>query len=432
MKTPGRGHQAHSAVGGAALANVVLAGLGGVSGILAARLLGVEGRGQLAAIQLPGFLISGIAMLGVPDAMTHFARRATSSAPAIVRTAFTVVTISSLVASLAFSPLIGTFLPDASPDVLRLARLWMLLPPATAFSGIPIAAFRALGREATWNVLRVLPGILWIMTLVVSSIQPVEQRLDIAVHGQLLGVFATGVAAWLLLALRTGIRPGPGASHSVAMLKYGLPLALSAVPQTLNISFDQLLLVRYVTPLQLGYYVAAVSFSALVSPVVSAFGIVLFPRMSAAKDVSETQRLLVGLFRPAVASATGLAFGAAVSASYVIPLLFGRSFEPAIPVARVLAPAGVVLACSIVLIAALQGLGRTKAVLSTEAAGLLVNAIVLIALVPSSGIIGAAIASLCSYTTTFALRLRIVMSATGTTLHLLLHGLDKPTTGVTP
>src|ERR1700676_2919106 len=46
-----------------------------VSGMLAARLLGPQGRGELAAIQTWGIFLSTFALLGMPDALVYFTAR---------------------------------------------------------------------------------------------------------------------------------------------------------------------------------------------------------------------------------------------------------------------------------------------------------------------------------------------------------------------
>src|SRR5690348_8386651 len=52
--------------------NIVLAAMGMATGVVAARLLGPEGRGQLVAIQTWPFFIASIAMLGTPEALAYF------------------------------------------------------------------------------------------------------------------------------------------------------------------------------------------------------------------------------------------------------------------------------------------------------------------------------------------------------------------------
>ena len=55
--------------------NLVLASLGLVTGILAARLLGPVGRGELAAIQTWPSVMATIAMLGLPEAVVYFSAK---------------------------------------------------------------------------------------------------------------------------------------------------------------------------------------------------------------------------------------------------------------------------------------------------------------------------------------------------------------------
>jgi O-antigen/teichoic acid export membrane protein len=54
--------------------NAVLAMFGLVTGVLAARLLGPNGRGELAAIQTWPAVIATIAMLGMPETVYYAAR----------------------------------------------------------------------------------------------------------------------------------------------------------------------------------------------------------------------------------------------------------------------------------------------------------------------------------------------------------------------
>src|SRR6202030_2462068 len=63
-----------------AATNIALAVLGMVSGILAARLLGPHGRGELAAIQTWPSFIASLAMLGMPEAVVYYSARAPSTA----------------------------------------------------------------------------------------------------------------------------------------------------------------------------------------------------------------------------------------------------------------------------------------------------------------------------------------------------------------
>ena len=62
-------------VSGTFLVNIALYVLAAATGPLAARLLGPDGRGALAAIQLWPGAIATFAMLGLPDSIAYFGAR---------------------------------------------------------------------------------------------------------------------------------------------------------------------------------------------------------------------------------------------------------------------------------------------------------------------------------------------------------------------
>src|SRR5438128_20610 len=57
------------------LTNLSIAGLSVVSGVIAARLLGPTGRGELAAIQTWPTLLATLSMHGIADALAYFSAR---------------------------------------------------------------------------------------------------------------------------------------------------------------------------------------------------------------------------------------------------------------------------------------------------------------------------------------------------------------------
>jgi O-antigen/teichoic acid export membrane protein len=410
----------HRRIGGAAAANVIIAVIGAISGVLAARVLGVVGRGELAAIQIPGLVTSTLAMLGLPEAMVHFSRRHPADANTIIPTAVTATAVSALCAAAIVAPTIPALLRGSSDSVVRLAQWWMVLPLATAFSGMPIMSVRALGREATWNVLRMAPGGLWVAVLILASTLPTEDRLSAVVFGQLGVLFGLGILVWVYLLLTKLTPLRLSMPQAVRMLRYGLPLALTSVPQTFNFRLDQLILLRFVAKEELGYYVAGVAWSSAVTPIVSAFGVVVFVRLAGTADSEEARRIILTSVRPALATAFASCVAAIVLAPLILPIVFGAEFRPAVRVAQILSLGGAPLAASGVLGNVLQGVHRTGKVLSTELAGLAVNLTGLAALIHTFGILGAALASLLAYSTIFFFRLRIVLVHTGTSVADLL------------
>jgi len=95
-----------------------------------------------------------------------------------------------------------------------------------------------------------------------------------------------------------------------------------------------------------------------------------------------------------------LGLGAVVLAAtpWALPFLFGTAFGPAVPATLVLILASVVAAFNGVVEEGFRGLGKPSVVLWAEVAGLGVTATALLLLLPTLGILGAALASLLGYT----------------------------------
>ena len=58
-----------------ALTNLMLGALGIMTGIIAARWLGPNGRGELAAIQMWPSVVASVAMIGLPEALVYFSAK---------------------------------------------------------------------------------------------------------------------------------------------------------------------------------------------------------------------------------------------------------------------------------------------------------------------------------------------------------------------
>src|SRR6185503_18165444 len=78
--------------------NIALALLGASTGVLAARLLGTAGRGELAAIQTFPTLLAVTAMLGLPEALVFFTARNPPDSGRYLATAMAIVLPVSVVA----------------------------------------------------------------------------------------------------------------------------------------------------------------------------------------------------------------------------------------------------------------------------------------------------------------------------------------------
>jgi O-antigen/teichoic acid export membrane protein len=393
-------------------ANLVLAAMNAVTGIVLARLLLPAGRGELQAVQTWGFVLGTVAVLGVDQSVVYYVSRRRDDAGSIMVTSMVVVLAASLVFTAVAWLAVPTLLQEQSDATKDLARLFSLIIPVYALSVLPMQALRAVNAFAHWNVLRVLASGMWLVLVIGAW---ATGHLSVAVLAW--GFFATQVI-FFVVASAIGMRAARGPfrirpAMFGSLLRFGLPSVMGTVPQLLNLRLDQMLLVAFVAPQQLGLYVAAVAWTSVLYPALSSLGPVLFPRIASETEPAERFRLMAKGFRSVIVVTTAVVAIVLVITPVGVRLLFGAAFDGAIPAALILVTAGGVLAVAGVLQDGFRGLGRPAEVLWSELIGLGATGLMLAVLLPPLGIVGAALASMVGYTTTVVVLLVRLRRAAG-------------------
>jgi O-antigen/teichoic acid export membrane protein len=136
-----------------------------------------------------------------------------------------------------------------------------------------------------------------------------------------------------------------------------------------------------------------------VTPVSNAFGQVILPRLAGAHGSEDAAERLCATSRIASGINVLMGLGFLLISPLAVSIVFGASFAPAIPATMVLVVAAVCLGMNQFLEEAVRGLGRPGLATVAELCGFAVTAVGLAVLLPRFGILGAALASLLSYTT---------------------------------
>lgn len=377
--------------------NVAVAAVGAVTGILAARLLGPNGRGELAVVQMLPTLLASLAMLGMPEALTYWVARDRERGATLLTSATLVCVAGSLVAAPLGYVLIGAVLEG---DVVDESRQYLALLAVFPLVHLAHHPLRSLGRFMAWNAFRLAPGLGWLVLLLIHRLGDRPRPADLAMQ-YLLVLTALIVPTILVARRRIGIG-APSRAATRRLLAFGLPAAATTVPQALNLRLDQVLIAAVLPAEDLGLYVAAVAWSGAVSPVVSAMGSVLLPRVASADDAAERRRLIGQSGRIGTLLAVVLAVPLVAVTPIAVPVLFGSAFSSAVPSALVLVGANVMLTVAYILGEATRGLNAPGRVLVAEVAGLLATVIGLVVTLPSIGIMGAAVSSVLGYAVVLA------------------------------
>jgi O-antigen/teichoic acid export membrane protein len=191
------------------------------------------------------------------------------------------------------------------------------------------------------------------------------------------------------------------------LARYGLTQLAAVTPTAVNNYLDQLVLSQLVPPADLGRYAIAVSVSLIPVPLVSAIGNVAFPRLAAKRRAAaDGSRMQLAAAAASAGVAAAILLPIALSAYWVIPAVFGPAYRGAVPLLWILTPGGIFLACGQVVGDLLRGLNRPGLVATAQGLAAVGTVILLIALLPSTGVAAAAIASTVAYGTALAVMIR--------------------------
>jgi len=400
------------ALGQTFAASLLLAALNAATGILAARLLGPVGRGELAAVQLWPTFLATLAVLGLPDALVYFASADRRRSGRYLGTATALALGTSVLAMLIGFPLLAVVLHGKGGRLVDTARLYLLICPLFVLAGLPFNALRGAGAFGAWNAIRVVPSLLWLGILTAVGLAGSPDPLVLP-KWHLLGLALLVVPIAMITATRVPgpYRPDGGLVRPI--LRYGLPGMAASVPQQLNLRLDQMLMASFLPTRDLGLYVAAVAWSGAVSPLVTAVGTVLFPSVAQQTEAPARAAVLAQGSRLALLLTASAATVVGVLTWPGLRVLFGPEFGPAVPAALVLVAGASIVGYGFVLQEGLRGLGLPRAVLRAELTGLAVSMAVLAVLLPLLGILGAAMASVAGYSAVVAVVLRHIRRATG-------------------
>ncbi len=375
--------------------NILLAILSLLSGTIAARLLGPTGRGELAAIQTFPMMLALLASLGVPDALVYYSAREPVRAKSWLASAICLAIIGSIPFALLGYFFLPYVLKAQSASVISAAQVYLWWLPISAVFGFLIHPLRGRNDLLVWNLLRPIPNIAWIATLLAHGFSGTPDPISLS-RDFLLWYTIAGLATAICIAIRLPGSFHPSLEQVSPLLRFGLPNMIGTLPSLINLRLDQLVLASLLSPKVLGLYVASVAWSGAVIPLVNAVAAVLLPRAAGA-GAEKRSELIAQSTRIGFILSIMLSLLSAALTPFVVPLLFGEAFSPAILAAVILCLAGGFSAFNQVLTAAIQSTAKPHYIVIAESSGLIVTVVLLWILLPVLQLTGAALTSLISY-----------------------------------
>lgn len=353
--------------------------------VVLARLLGVEGRGAVAAAIAPLMLISTLFALGLPDTVTYFIAKAPEASRA------TLARARSLVLGLGVSGTIAVVLIAIPASSGNRDLFWLI---SLASLGVLPAMLAKVMRSAgfglhSWALTSVETGAVGVLrVLVLATLAVVGSLNEVTATAVIAGssLFSVAILAFVPLEVTS---PERAPSHRTLMT-FGFATWLTSVSSVILLYLDQVLIVPLSSERELGIYSVSISITQLVLLVAYEM------RSVALADQSREPKLhlVPRAARFSCAVTLAVATSVAVAAPLLVPAFFGIDFRDSVIPTWILLLYAVCYAPG--LIAGAYLLSHRKLAVRSWAvfAGMVVNVLLLLALVPPFGSIGAALAML--------------------------------------
>lgn len=389
MRAVARNRASVGAVAGGLVAQAMLV----VSGPATARLLGVADRGRLALLVIIVSITSQVLALGLPTAVAYVTSASDISALQVVRLlAKTWAGLCLVAASVVATVVFLVSRSDPSSSSWQAALLAAILVVSNMCFALMFGCLQGERRFASTNWLLIvnasLPAIvLFVLLLLVhhTSVSVVFSTLVLA------NVAASTLGACFVIARPMGVSVRIEVTVQ-SLLRYGLAALPAANAPLETLSLDQAAVGAILPRQQLGLYAVASAFDNLPTILIYAYGTVALTRVAAEADLTARRRLIRRTAVGAVLIAAAASIFAEAIVGWLLPLAFGSSFAPAVPVARVLIVAGFLLSCRRILVVFLQAAGRPGRTAIGELLALVTLAGAAAILVPLIGLMGAAFA----------------------------------------
>jgi len=390
---------------------VAILSLGNV--LVVARVLGPEGRGQVAFLTAIALFTSNLSTWGIQEANVNLAGTEPEARPSLATN------------SIFFSFLLGiagagvvTILAWRVPAITGDANDLLLALTLASIPGLILYVYLRFLIQGDYgfrvtNLAALLPAVINVgvnATLALAGVLSVGAAVGTWVGGQLL---STAILVWYVAARAAGFgRPDVGLAHRT--LHFGIRSHAGRIMLVANYRLDQWILGAIAGARELGLYSVAVAWAEALFLLPTALSAVQRPDLVRA-TAREAVRLTARVFRVSLVITLVCASALVLAAPILCVTFFGQDFRGSIDDLRVLAAGAFGIVALKQLGSALTA--RHKPTLASAAiSSAFASTVVLdFLLIPDHGGVGAAVASAVSYTLGGIVVVAVFLSAIGGT-----------------
>jgi O-antigen/teichoic acid export membrane protein len=305
-------------------ATVAVRCFGAVSGVLAARLLGPTGRGELAIIIFLPLVLISVGELELPRSLAFEVSRESEVPARVVAAGFWLALGLGCIQSVVLAAILPIYLPADKLHLLFATRWFMIYLPAAYITFALTGIDQGRGRFGRLSFFLTLPTVLYVAAILIvwgtGHVSP--------------AAFAAGVLAAMVLTTgaRTALncevlaRTRPDWATSRRLLKRGFNYYLPAMASFLLSRCDMFLIVRLLPTEAIGLYAVAQAIAlgqiGAVTPLVQ----VGFSAVAGHAEPEQAIKTLARHFRFAALAAIIVGLAAAAATPWGIRVFFGSRF----------------------------------------------------------------------------------------------------------
>ncbi|MGX6446638.1 lipopolysaccharide biosynthesis protein [Patulibacter sp. S7RM1-6] len=386
-------------------AGIASQGLLLVSGVIAARLLGPADRGHLALIWTIVLTVTLLGSVGLPLAATY----AIASRRTDVRGFLSVLgrlpfALTAAMLAASGAALVPVVVFTGTPWIS--AALGMACVPFIVIVTFGVAFLQGQGAFRALNVTRVLPSAGYAAGLVVLLASGVTTLTAVTAVWAASYVVAAGAVSWAVSRQPQEARPEANEHPPYRRrdaVSFGRRALFGSVSPTETFRVDQLLVGVFLSPRDLGIYVAALAFTNLPRFLAQAVGLVAYPAVaSMANDPARQWRATWRFTALAAAMSIPVIAVIAALAHPLVTLAFGSEFGAAAAPLRLLLGATLLVSVRRVLTDSMRGLGYPSVGSRAEILSWCVLVPSVVGLAGPFGLMGVSAALVLTYATSLA------------------------------
>lgn len=362
------------------------------TGVLVARFIGPEGRGEQAAMILWPQFLAYTMTLGIPSSLVYYYKKNREHASSYFAISILLSIVLGIAAATIGVFLIPHLLSGYSPAIVLFAQISMIICPIALLSTFMGSALQAYNNYRLLNLSKTsgpfITLLLILLLILFDRMTPTYTALAYLVSG-----FPVACLVFFVLYKELKVTFSTLKQRYKELFGYGIRAYAIDLLGAISTQLDQILVVAMLTPTQMGYYAVALALSKLPKIVQTTITTVLFPKASGNDDKKVLDMTLIS-FRIGLCITAICCIGAFFISPTAIRILYGPEFLGAVAALQILLIREIVASGSSILMQYFMAKGKPGLVSVVEGAGIVSNIPLMLWLLPLYGLPGIASALL--------------------------------------